>query len=175
LQKVKDKALFEAGLRTENTMVPVIQRLAESHHYAIYVDIGAYYGDTLIPVAQLFDYCLAAEPHPELFKRLQDNFKQHDIRNTTAVRCATGSEISEQVLYSAEKEDNSSLTPLDNPRQREKIKALTLDNILAKLGSYFTFFDPAKGGEITVSTRIISKMSKTKSTSLPLNRLTNDI
>jgi FkbM family methyltransferase len=140
---VGDKALFEAGLRTENTVVPVIRRLAESHRYSTYVDIGAYDGDTTVPVAQLFDYCLAVEPHPESFNRLQDNLKRHGIRNTIAVRCAIGSEISEQVLYSAEKDDNSSLTSLDIPRQREKVKALTLDNIFAKLGSYFIFFDLA--------------------------------
>jgi tRNA G46 methylase TrmB len=121
LQKVKEKALFEAGLKAENAVVPVIRRLAESHRHATYVDIGAYDGDTTVLVAQLFDCCLAVEPHPDSFKRLQDNLKRHGLRNTIVIRCAVRSDISEQVLYSAEMDDNSRLTLLNNSRQREKV------------------------------------------------------
>jgi FkbM family methyltransferase len=152
LQKVKDRVLVESGLGVENTVLPVIRRLAESHHYATYVDVGAYDGDTLIPVAKFFDHCLALEPHPESFKRLQDNLKRHGIRNTTAIRCAIGSEISEQVLHLAERDDNSSLRHLDSQRGEERVKVLTLDNVLAEVGfpSPYLLKIDVEGGEFHV-------------------------
>ena len=98
-----------------------------------YVDVGAYTGDTVIPLAKNFKTCVAIEPFPISARELTRNLKTAGITNCRVEECALGSSLGDGVLNLSEvnPEDNSLLARSDL-RGGPRVRIETLDNIVGK-------------------------------------------
>ena len=97
------------GGSESNELVPYIRREARRKRYHAYVDIGAFTGDTLIPVAREFKRCLAVEhSHPSV-EELRNRLTRSGVDNCEVEECALSNAEGEGTLNLSEtnKQDNS--------------------------------------------------------------------
>ena len=113
-----------------NEIVPTIRREAYRARYGTYIDIGACQGDTILPVAHLFDQCIAIEPDPRNYKLLQKNLER--ISNCLVLNCALGARSEQRILYIEDRTDQSTLTPLGGFGEGGVVFVDTLDTVVER-------------------------------------------
>ena len=148
-EKVFDFCLSQClHIRVANDIIPAIENESKRTQYKTYIDVGAHTGDTLLPVADLFNTCVAIEPDPRNLTLLKEMMQ--NLKNCTIVDCALSDSEGQMPLFMEERTDQSSLYR-KGPDKR-LVKVDTLDNLVRKfdLKPPFLVKIDVQGGEYHV-------------------------
>ena len=137
--------------QTENTILQPIRSEASRKHYRSYIDIGAADGDTFIPLARLFDTCVAIEPFPPSANKLRGVVNSSGMNNCYVFECALSQAEGEATLFTDFGNDNSILRN-GNLRKGPKVRVLTLDRVVRdyKLAEPYLIKIDVQGSEFAV-------------------------
>lgn len=111
---------------------PIIKRVQSlSRDHNSFIDVGANIGMITLPVAHLFEQCIAIEPLRETFSKLEQSIKLQGLTNTNALNCALGNERSVRSMYASKSSaDTASLAEYDDLRAHSQVNVDTLDSIV---------------------------------------------
>ncbi len=157
IQKVVVSSLAMVGVESGNDIVPYLRQEANKG-YRTYIDVGAFIGDTLIPISRLFNKCIAVEPDPRNIPILQKKLKS--MMNCAAVGFALSELDGLAAIYSAERADQTSLYGQEGLLKGVQVRCTTLDAVasefnieypcLIKMDVQGNEIDVLKGGRGTI-------------------------
>ena len=149
IQKMVDYLMIGMGLHIENDIVSYLRREAR-RGYRSHIDMGAFTGDTLIPVSQMFTQVIAVEPNARNLRILRE--RTSSMKNCAVVGAALSDSEGLATLYSSYESDQSSLSAQEGLHSTTQIKRTTLDVVTSKfkIGYPCVIKIDVQGNEVSV-------------------------